>query len=175
MCVADVNRVHWNSPQSAAGRGSDPVGHHPGVELQEEGLQLAQPTPALLLLLLLVTPLFVHALILAFLLLLVLVHPRHPGAAILAGIGPRVVGREVDRHSGLVVVGQPGQQLLHHVGSLLGQVATLTRVRCDVEEPDALVGGVLAVGKDIPLQVPPAARQRGQHLWTRDLKKVDSS
>lgn len=156
-------------------RGSDPVGHHPGVELQEERLQLAQPTPALLLLLLAAAALFVHALILALLLLLVLVHPRHPGAAVPAGVGPGVVGREVDGHGGAVVVGQPGQQLLHHVGPVLRQVAALARVGRDVEQPDVLVGGVLAVGQDVSLQVPPAARQGGQNLGPPDLKNKSVS
>lgn len=147
---------------------SDPVGHHSKlVQLQEEGLQLAQS--AFLLLFLLAGWFFlVHTFILALRsLLLVPVHPGYPGPPVPAGVGLGVVRGEEDRHGRLVVEGQPGQQPLHHVGSLLCQVAALARVGRDVEQPDVFVGGVLVRRPDVALQVPPAAREGGQHLWGR--------
>lgn len=143
---------------------SDPVGHHPGVEFQKERLQLTQRALLLLLLLLLTVPtLFVHSLIFP-LLILVFVHPGHPGSAVQAGVGSGVVGRKINRHGSLVVVGESGQQPLDHVRSPVGQVLPLARVGCDVEQPDVFVGGVFVVGQDVTFKVPPAARQGGQHL-----------
>lgn len=120
---------------------SDPIGYHPCVQLQEERLQFAQPTLLLLLLLLTVPSFLVDSLIFSLLFLLLVVHPGYPGSAVPAGIGSRVVWREVNLNGCLVVVGETGQQLLDHIRSLVGQVPPLAGVVCDVEQPDVFVGG----------------------------------
>lgn len=145
---------------------SDPVGHHPGVQLQEEGLQLAQAAFLLLLFLPAASFFLVHTFIFALLLLLLL-HPGYPGAPVLAGVCPGVVRGEVHGHGRLVVEGQAGQQLLHHVGSLLRQVVALARVGRDVEQPDVFAGGVFVRREDVALEVPPAAREGREHLQMR--------
>lgn len=81
-----------------------------------------------------------------------------------AGIGSGVVGRKINRHGGLVIVGESGQQLLDHIWSLVCQVLPLARVGCDVEQPDVFVGGVFVVRQDVTFKVPPAARESGKHL-----------
>ena len=160
---AEGRRGDLSSGNSAGWRlsASDPVGHHSGVQLQEEGLQLAQPAFLPLLLLLAASFFLVDAFVFA---LLFLAHPGHPGPPVAARVCPGVVRREVHGHGGLVVEGQPGQQELHHVGPLLRQVVALARVGRDVEEPDVPAGGVLARRQHVTLQVPPAAREGGEHL-----------
>lgn len=142
---------------------SDPIGHHPGVQFQKERLQLAQPALLLLPFLLTVPTFLVHSVILALLVLL-LVHPGHPGAAVPAGVGSRVVGRKINRHGCLVVVGEAGQQLLDHVWPLACQVPPLARVGCDVEQPDVFVGGGFVEGREDTFQVPPGTGQGGKYL-----------
>lgn len=142
---------------------SDPIGHHPSVQFQKERLQLAQPALILLLFLLTVSTFFVYSLIFSFL-VLAFVHPGYPGSAMLVGIGSGVIGRKINRHGGLVIVGESGQQLLDHVWSLVCQVLPLARVGRDVEQPDAFVGGVFVIGQDVAFKVPPAARESGKHL-----------
>lgn len=146
---------------------SDSVGHHSGVQLQEEGLQLAQS--AFILLFLLAASFFlVHPFIFPLLFLLLLfVHPGHPGPPVPAWVRPWVVRWEIHGHGRRVVEGQSGQQLLHDVGSLVRQVAALARVGRDVEQPDVFVGGVFARRQDATLEVPPAAREGGEHLPMR--------
>ena len=145
---------------------SDPIGHHPGVQFQEEGLQLAQPALRLLPLLLAALPFLVNPLILP-LLFLIIVHPGHPGAAVLTGVCSRVVGREVNRHGRLVVVSEPSQQLLDHIWPLVRHVLPLVRVAGDVEQPDVFVGGGFVEGREDALKVPPAAEESGEDLGTR--------
>lgn len=145
---------------------SDPVGHHPRVQLQEERLELAQRAFLLLLLLVLVPTFLVHAVVLPLLVLL-FVHPGDPGAAVLAWIRPSVVGREINGHGGPVVVGESGEQLLDHIGSLVRQVLPLARVGRDVEQPHAFVGGVPVWRQDVPFEVPPAAGEAGENLGVK--------
>lgn len=163
--LVDLGEKRWDSinRRRRCSLSSDPIGHHPGVEFQEERLQLTQLALFVLLLLLTVPALFVHSLIFP-LLILFFVHPGHPGSTVQAGIGSGVIGRKINRHSSLVIVGESGQQPLDHVWSLVSQVLPLARVGRDVEQPDTFVGGVLVVWRDVTFKVPPAARQSGQHL-----------
>lgn len=142
---------------------SDPIGYHPGVQFQKERLQLAQPALLLLLFLLTVPTLLVHSVIFS-LLVLPFVHPGHPGSAVLAGIGSRVVGRKINRNGSLVVVSESCQQLLDHVWSLVRQVLPLARVGCDVEQPDVFVGGGFVERREDTFKVPPGTRESGKYL-----------
>lgn len=145
---------------------SDPIGHHPGVQFQEEGLQFAQPALLLLLPLLASPALLVHTVVLVLLGLVLLTHPGHPGPAVVAGVGPGVVGREVNLHGRPVVVGQSLQQLADHIWTLLCQVPPLAGVGRDVEQPDVFGGGRFVVRRrdEGAFQVPPGAGQSGQNL-----------
>lgn len=79
-------------------------------------------------------------------------------------IGSWVVGWEVNRHGGLVVVGQPGQQTLDHVRPLICQVPPLVRVSGDVEQPDVFVDGGFVDSREGTFQVPPATGERWKNL-----------
>lgn len=142
---------------------SDPIGHHPGVQFVKERLQLAQAALLLLLLLLTVPAFLVHSVVFSLLVLLFL-HPGHPGSAVPAGIGSRVVGREINLHGRFVVVGESGQQPLDHVWPPVRQVLPLARVGRDVEQPDVFVGGGFVGGRDGTFEVPPGTRESGEHL-----------
>lgn len=145
---------------------SDPIGHQPGVQFQEERLQLAQRALRLLPLLLTVLPFLVHSVIFPLFVLL-FVHPGDPGPAVQAGIGSRVVGRKINLHGCLVVECESGHQLLDHVWSLVCQVLPLTRVGRDVEQPDVFEGGGFGGRRDDAFEVPPATREIGKNLRSK--------
>lgn len=134
---------------------SDATGHGPLAHLQKERLQIAQHALLLLLLLLhLVVTFLVNALIFSLFVVLLL-HPWHPRSPVLARVGSGVVGWKVNRYGCLVVVGEPGQQLLDYIWPLVCQVVPLVRVACDVEQPDVFVDGGFLV-KYRAFEVPPA-------------------
>lgn len=81
----------------------------------------------------------------------------------LAGICPRVVRWKVNRHGRLVIVGESGHQLFHHIWSLVRQVPPLTRVGRDVEQPDIFVVGRFVERRD-DFEVPPGTRESGKYL-----------
>lgn len=150
---------------------SDSIGHHPGVQFQKEGLQLAQLTFFLLLFLLAGRLVLVHTFVFPFLfLLLFLVHPGYPRSPVPARVRPGVVWGEIHRHGRLVVVGESGHELLDNVGSVVRQVVALTGVGRDVEQPDVLVGGVFVRHQDVALEVPPAAGEGREHLGMRSFQ-----
>lgn len=133
---------------------SDATGHGPLAHLQKERLQIAQHALLLLLLLHLVVTFFVNPLIFCLFVLLLL-HPWYPRSPVLARVGSGVVGWKVNRYGCLVVVGEPGQQLLDYIWPLVCQVVPLVRVSSDVEQPDAFVDGGFLV-KYRAFKVPPA-------------------
>ncbi len=145
---------------------SDSVGHHPGVQFQKERLQLAQPALLLLLFLLTVPAFLVHSQIFS-LLVLPFFDPGYPGSIVLTGIGSWVIGREINRHGCLVVVGESGQQPLNHIWSLVCQIPPLARVSCDVEQPHVFEGGGFVERRVDTFKVPPGTRESGKYLRSK--------
>lgn len=158
LCVIRQETWLHNNSSDTVIEASDPIGHHPGVQLQKEGLEFAQLTPRLLFT---GCAFLVHASIFPLLILLLLLHPGYPGSVVAAGVSSWVVGWKVHRHGCLVVVGEPRQQLLDHGWPLRCQVLPLVRVGGDVEEPHGFLGRGRREGA---FKIPPLAGERGQQL-----------